>query len=97
MDSYVLESATSISASHKTHFQTEFWFIFAFWSIILHKLTGNLDADEDIRSKMLYVGNCWIEIRGNLYCIVDIFSAIQVGAFHNSLKNQLIILSVLCI
>jgi|AntAceMinimDraft_9_1070365.scaffolds.fasta_scaffold01758_5 hypothetical protein len=58
MDSYVLESATSISSRHKTHFQMEFWFIFAFWSIILHKLTGNLDADEDIRSKMLCVGNC---------------------------------------
>jgi len=53
MDSYVLESATSISAKHKTHFQTEFWFIFAFWSIILHKLTGNLDADAVFQASLL--------------------------------------------
>jgi len=48
--------ATSVLARHKTLFH---WFILAFWSIILYKLVGNLDVDEDIRSRMLCVYNCW--------------------------------------
>jgi len=88
MDSYVLESATSISASHKTHFQTEFWFIFAFWSIILHKLTGNLDADEDIRSKMLYVGNCCLDnnLQFGLHAFLD--CPVDGGIFPDSFKKH---------
>ena len=66
MDSYVLESAISVSARHKGHFRRNLWFIFVFWSIFLYNLTGNLDANENIRLRMLYVGNSCGDCQGGL-------------------------------
>ena len=44
------------------------WYIFAFWSIFSHKLTGNLDANENIRLRMPCVGNCWGKFACDFHC-----------------------------